>query len=149
MDQDRKEQQHRIHNREKSDAAKLAWKRHHSSYMRGTRKRERDMENKTFYSIAKDLDRLSEESIVTDNVFDKDLDLSFDTIAGGLSMGIHDNTISFSCSLNQTGSGSYALENDDPKKLYKSLAEDLQNIANMVDNEMHQIIAKYGLKSTK
>ena len=51
MDQERKEQQHRLRNREKSDASKIAWKKHHSSYMRGTRKRVRNMENTTFYTL--------------------------------------------------------------------------------------------------
>jgi len=149
-------QRHRLRNKDKSDAAKLAWKRHHQSYMTGTRKRERNMENKTFYSIAREIDSkltkdegLNEESIVRDNVFDKQLDLSFDTISGGLSFGIKEGTISFSCSLEETGSGSYALEQGDEESLYKSIKEDLQNICKMVDDEMRQLIAKYGLKSTK
>ena len=147
------EQKHRLHNREKSDAAKLAWKRHHSSYMTGVRKRGRNMENRTFYSLAKELDSkvesCNEESIIRDNVFDKQLDLSFNTISGGISFGIKNGTISFSCSLKETGSGSYALEQGNEETLYKQISEDLQNICNMVDDEMRQLIAKYGLKSTK
>ena len=156
MDQERKEQQHRLRNREKSDASKIAWKKHHSSYMRGTRKRVRDMENKTFYSLAKELDtRLSssmtEESILRDNEFENSLDLSFDTISGGISLGINkqENRISFSTSLNETGSGSYSIHNGNVADLYKQIADDLQNICDMVDKEMSQLIAKYGLKSTK
>lgn len=150
---DEEARQHRLRNREKSDAAKLAWKRHHQSYMTGTRKRERNMENKTFYSLAKELDSkvesCNEEAIVRDNVFDKQLDLSFDTISGGISLGIKEGTVSFSCSLEETGSGSYALEQGDEENLYKQIRDDLQNICKMVDDEMRQIIAKYGLKSTK
>lgn len=146
MDQDREAQRHRLTNRKKSDAAKLAWKRHHNSYMNGVRKRERDMENKTFYSLAKELD---EATKVRDNVFKKELDISFDTISGGISLGINNGTISFSCSLNETGSGSFALEAGHEETLYKSIAEDLFNICKMVDDEMKQLIAKYGLKSTK
>lgn len=146
MDQDREAQRHRLTNRKKSDAAKLAWKRHHNSYMNGVRKRERDMENKTFYSLAKELD---EATKVRDNVFKKELDISFDTISGGISLGINNGTISFSCSLNETGSGSFALEAGHEEALYKSISEDLFNICKMVDDEMKQLIAKYGLKSTK
>lgn len=146
-------QHHRITNRKKSDAAKLAWKRHHQSYMAGTRKRERDMENKTFYSLAKELDSkvesVNEESIVRDNVFEKQLDLSFDTISGGISMGVKNGTISFSCTLEETGSGSYALEQGDEEALYKRIAPELQNICKMVDDEMRKLLAQNGLKSTK
>lgn len=143
-------QKHRLLNRKKSDAAKIAWKKHHYSYMRANRQKERNMENKTFYSLAKELgDKLTEESIIRDNVFDKQLDLSFDTITGGFSMGIKDGVVSFSCSLQETGSGSYALQEGNIENLYNSLKEDLQNICKMVDDEMRQIIAKNGLKSTK
>lgn len=145
-----KEQKHRLHNREKSDAAKLAWKRHHSSYMSGTRKRERNMENRTFYNIAKDLDeKINECKIVRDNVFEKQFDLSFDTISGGISSGIKDGTVSFSCSLEETGSGSYKLQNGEEEALYNDLKESLQQICQMVDDEMKQLIARHGLKSTK
>lgn len=144
------EQKHRLHNREKSDAAKLAWKRHHSSYMSGTRKRERNMENRTFYNIAKDLDeKINECKIVRDNVFEKQFDLSFDTISGGISLGIKDGTVSFSCSLEETGSGSYKLQNGEEEALYNDLKESLQQICQMVDDEMKQLIARHGLKSTK
>lgn len=143
---DEQARKHRLTNRKKSDVAKLAWKRNHYSYMRGVRKRERDMENKTFYSLAKELD---EATKVRDNVFKKELDISFDTISGGISLGINNGTISFSCSLNETGSGSFALEAGHEEALYKSISEDLFNICKMVDDEMKQLIAKYGLKSTK
>jgi len=149
MDKDREEQQHRLHNRERSDAAKLAWKRHHSSYMSGTRKRERNMENKTFYSIAKEMDQVLESSIVRDNVFDKQLDLSFDTIAGGISFGIKDEKISFSCSSEETGSGSYALTNGNPESLYDDIKDQLKQICQHFDDEMKQLLAQHGLKSTK
>ena len=144
------ERKHRLHNKEKSDVAKIAWKRHHSSYMRGTRKRQRNMENRTFYNIAKEMDeKLNETKIVRDNVFDKQLDLSFDTISGGISLGIKNGTVSFSCSLEETGSGSYKLEQGDEEALYNDLKEELQRICQMVDDNMKQILAQHGLKSTK
>ena len=150
---DEEARQHRLRNKEKSDAAKLAWKRHHASYMTGTRKRGRNMDNRTFYSLAQELnsktESCNEESVMRDNDFQDKLSLSFDTISGGISMGIKDGRVSFSCSLEETGSGSYGLEQGNIEDLYKPLAEDLQNICKMVDNEMRQILAKYGLKSTK
>lgn len=147
---DEEERSHRLNNREKSDAAKLAWKRHHSSYMHGTRKRERNMENRTFYGIAKELDEaVNEATIQTDNVFDKQEVLSFDTISGGISFGIKNGIVSFSASLKESGSGSYKLENGNPEALYKELADELLQVCQMVDTEMKQILAKHGLKSTK
>lgn len=139
------ERKHRLHNKEKSDAAKIAWKRHHSSYMRGVRKKER----MNFYDLAKEMEKVNESKIVRDNVFDKQLDISFDTISGGISFGIKDGTVSFSCSLEETGSGSYALEQGDETALYNDIKEDLKQICQMVDDEMRQILAKHGLKSTK
>lgn len=155
---DEEARKHRLTNKQKSKSAELAWKRHHSSYMSGTRKRGRNMENKTLYSLAQELnsktqdtkdESLHEESIVRNNVFDKQLDLSFDTISGGISMGIKEGTISFSCSLEETGSGSYALEAGDEENLYKQIVPELQNICKMVDDEMRNLIARFGLKSTK
>ena len=130
MDQDREAQQHRLRNRQQSDAAKLAWKRHHSSYMRGTRKRERDMENKTFYSLAKVLDeKINEEKVVQNNVFDTHSEICFDTIAGGIAINVNsqEQTVSISVSFTKQGSGSYSLEQGDVEALYKPLTEDLQN----------------------
>lgn len=152
MDQDREAQQHRLRNRQKSDAAKLAWKRNHNSYMRGVRKRERDMENKTFYSLAKELDeKINEEKVVQNNVFHTHSEICFDTIAGGIAINVNsqEQTISISVSFTKQGSGSYALEQGKVESLYEPLTEDLQNICNRVDTEMKQVLAKYGLKSTK
>ena len=145
LNETEEEQKHRLHNREKSDAAKIAWKRYHSSYMRGVRKKER----MNFYDLAKEMEKVNESKIIRDNVFDKQLDISFDTISGGISFGIKDGTISFSCTLEETGSGSYALEQGDETALYNDIKEDLKQICQMVDDEMRQILAKHGLKSTK
>lgn len=154
MDNEREAQHHRLTNREKSDAAKLAWKRNHANYMKGTRKRTRDMENKTFLSVARELEAkteglINEESVMKDNVFDKEAKFSFDTISGGISMGIKNGRVSFSTSLEEVGSGSYALEQGGEEELFKSLSTDLQNICKMVDDHMKQLLAQYGLKSTK
>ena len=147
---------HRLTNKKKSKAAELAWKRNHQSYMTGTRKRERNMENKTLYSLAQDLDtrvskdeNLNEESIVKENPFDQESKFSFNTIAGSICMLINDGKVSFSCGLDETGSGSYGLENGNVEQFYKDLSQDLQMICDMVDKEMQQVLAKYGLKSTK
>ena len=74
MDKDREEQHRRLTEPHRSKATKLAWKKHHNSYMRGVRKRERDNMNKSFYDIAKQLECLMNEAETEkDNVFDLSL----------------------------------------------------------------------------
>ena len=150
------ERKHRLHNKEKSDAAKIAWKRHHSSYMRGTRKRQRNMENRTFYGIAKELEsKLTEAEISKDNVFEQNVVITFNNISGGISVGINkeNQTVSISCTLPEHGSGAYKLLNVQDEtalqNLYTNLKEDLLNLCNTFDQEIQQIISKNGLKSTK
>ena len=47
IDGDREALHHRLTNRKKSNAAKMAWKKHHSNYMRGVRNRQRDSLNQS------------------------------------------------------------------------------------------------------
>ena len=160
MDQDRKAQQHRLRNKEKSKAAKLAWKRHHDSYMRANRKKERDNMNKTFYSIAKELeecmDTLQEAKIQKDDIFDKTCEIILDGIAGGLAFKFDatDGTISFSTILSQAGGrGQYKLQNpadteEAYNKLYEDLKDELTYICNTVDDSIKQILAKHGFRET-
>ena len=147
------EQKHRLYNRDKSDATKLAWKRHHHSYMSGVRKRERDKMNKTLMDITKELNNaLSEAELKQDNVFDKSLTLTFNTLTGGIALSIDDKTknVSISTILGEHGSGNYALtQQQDFKILYDGLKEDLTNLCDTIDKEMEQILAKHGLRSTK
>ena len=151
-----KERHNRLTNKEKSYAAQKAWKRHHASYMRGTRERERNMENKTFYGIAKELEsRLTEAEVAKDNVFEQNALITFNNISGGISIGINkeDQTVSISCTLPEQGSGAYKLLNAQDEtalqNLYTNLKEDLLNLCNTFDQEIQQIISKNGLKSTK
>ena len=155
MDQDREAQHNRLTNNKKSQAARKAWKRHHASYMSGTRKRERNYMNKTFYGVAKEIEEaLSESRISRDNVFNMELTISFETISGGVSLKANDEdkTVSISCTLDETGSGAYGLTTGEPdaiKNVYNGLKDDLQNLCNNFDQEFQQLIAKYGLKPTK
>ena len=151
MDQDREEQKHRLHNRDKSDAAKLGWKRNHVNYTLGNRKKERENMNKSFYDICKEFD---ESEISKDNVFDTELNISLDNIAGGISMSINreNGNVSISTSLEQTGSGQYRLTQYDDetlKTLYNNMKNDLTELCKSFDEEIAQVLAKNGLRSTK
>ena len=150
-DDEEEARKHRIRNREKSDAAKLAWKRHHYSYSKANRKKERDNMTKDFYSVAK---ALQEATIQTDNVFELEAHIDLDNISGGIGLKIEkDGNVSISMLLNQSGSGNYKLVNATPnenyKNLYNSLLDDLKQLANTIDTEIQQIITKNGLSSTK
>lgn len=146
--------------RKKSQQGKIAWKRHHASYMRGTRERERNMENKTFYGMAKDLEaklesNVNEAQMTQDNVFDSKLEIVFENITGGIGLSVDDKTgsISISVVLKEIGSGNYKLANanstEDIKNVYTNIKQDLLNLCQNFDNEVKQVITRYGLKSTK
>lgn len=146
---------HRIRNRKKSDAAKLAWKRNHYSYMRAMRKRERDNMNKqkSFCDMYRDI-RLSEAELTKDNVFEKECEINLENIAGGLKLSINNENgnLSISTTLLDSGSGQYRLEsfnNEKLKELYEDMKEELIQLCNSFDNEIAQLVAKNGLKSTK
>ena len=144
----------------RSKAAKLAWKRHHDSYMRANRKKERDSMNKTFYTIAKELeecmDTLQEAKMQKDDIFDKTCEIVLDGISGGLSFKIDatDGTISFSTILSQAaGRGNYKLQtpanNEEAyNKLYEDLKDELTYICNTIDDSIKQILAKHGFRET-
>jgi hypothetical protein len=155
MDQDREAQQHRLQNKKKSNASKLAWKRNHGHYMTGVRKRERNEMNRSFYDVCKDMEEhLTEAEVTRDNVFESKLNISLDSIAGGISLSINkeNGNVSISTSLEQTGSGMYRLTDYDDatlKTLFSSIKNDLLELCKNFDNEINQIIAKNGLKSTK
>jgi len=155
MDQDRETQQHRLQNKKKSNASKLAWKRNHGHYMTGVRKRERKEMNRSFYDVCKDMEEhLTEAEVTRDNVFESKLNISLDSIAGGISLSINkeNGNVSISTSLEQTGSGMYRLTDYDDatlKTLFSSIKNDLLELCKNFDNEINQIIAKNGLKSTK
>lgn len=151
MDQDKKAQKHRLHNREKSDASKIAWKRKHAHYMTGIKKRERENMNKSFYDVCKEMD---EANIAKDNVFDTELEISLDNIAGGINLKINkeNGNVSISTALTQTGSGQYRLTDFDDetlKKLFGELKDELLELCQNFDEGIQQIIAKHGLNSTK
>lgn len=159
MNQEREEQKHRLTNKKKSNKSKLAWKRFHGHYVLGIKKRERNAMTTSFIKTCQELDEcvteaLNEAEVTRDNVFENKLDISLDSIAGGISLQINkeNGNVSISTSLEQTGSGMYKLTDWDDatlKTLYSSLKEDLLNLCKNFDEEINQLIAKNGLKSTK
>lgn len=155
MDNEREQLHNRLTNRDKSKQSKLAWKRHHASYMRGTRERERNTMNKTFYGVAKELEEKMQEAAMTqDNVIDNKLDITFEHVTGGLGMTIDETTkdVSISVQLQETGSGNYKSTTQSPeelKTLYNNLKGDLLSLCRNFDNEVLQLVNRYGLKPTK
>lgn len=152
---DREEQKHRLHNRDKSDATKIAWKRHHSSYMRGIRKRERNNMTSLYNELNQKIEAALGEALVDrDDVFDNQLEIKLENIAGGIAVSINKDTgnVSFSTSLNQSGSGMYGLANYDEqtlKQLQSELKADLLELCKTFDEGIIEIVNKHGLKSTK
>lgn len=155
--EDREEQHRRLTEPHRSKATKLAWKRHHNSYMQGVRKRERDNMNKSFYDVAKQLECLMNESeIEKDNVFELSADIIFNNVSGGVSFKINKDNgeVSFSTNMQEVGSGSYKLQSDIQtedayKQLYEDLKDELSSLCETFDTNIQQILAKHGLKSTK
>ena len=156
---DREAQHNRLTNHKSSKATKLAWKRHHDSFMRGIRKRERNKMNKTFYSISKELEEclssLKEAEQVKNDVFNLEYGLEFDKVSGGISFNINkeDGSVSISTSLNEGGRGSYKLVNppvDETgyKNLFEELKDEFQYIASTLDDSVKQILAKHGISET-
>ena len=159
MNNEKEEQSNRLTNKDKSNKAKLAWRKYHGHYVSGIKKRERNAMTTSFIKTCQELDEcvteaLNEAEVTRDNVFENKLDISLDSIAGGISLQINkeNGNVSISTSLEQTGSGMYKLTDWDDatlKTLYSSLKEDLLNLCKNFDEEINQLIAKNGLKSTK
>lgn len=159
MDKDREQLHNRLKNKDKSKQTELAWKRHHASYMRGARERSRNNMNKTFYGVAKELEEMmsneiDEAAMTQDNQIEDELDITFNNLTGGIGLDIDDKTgnVSISVQLKETGSGNYRAENTNPQELdnlYKNLKTDLLNLARNFDEEVQQLVTRYGLKSTK
>ena len=148
------EQRHRLRNKHKSNSAKLDWKRNHGNYMRGARERERQSMNRSFYDICKANEHLVEAQVSRNNVFKDKLAFGFDNIAGGIAVSINkDNgTLSISTSLEQTGNGQYGLTNFDDatlQALFSNIKNSLLDLCQNFDEEISQIMAQNGLKSTK
>lgn len=148
------EQRHRLRNKHKSNASKLAWKRNHGNYMKGVREKERKEMNRSFYDICKANEHLLEAQVSRNNVFKDKLAFGFDNIAGGIAVSINkDNgTLSISTSLEQTGNGQYGLTNYDDatlQALFSNIKNSLLDLCQTFDEEISQIMAQNGLKSTK
>lgn len=92
-------QKHRLRNKKKSNATKLAWKRKHGNYMRGVRERERK-EAKSFYKALKekeeikmDIKKLNESITEALAELESGIDVSGDTVEFGLKKDEYDNYI--------------------------------------------------------
>ena len=153
---DREQQSRRLRNPHRSKGSKIGWKRHRDSYMRANRRKERDNMNKTFISVARDLEEalgIDEAKILKYDIFDYKFEVLFDNISGGLSFSIKDGNISFSTLLNENGHGNYKLEtppqNEEAyKELYNDLKDELQTIASSLDESFKSILSKHGLRET-
>ena len=99
----------------------------------------------------KELEELEEAQLERDNGFEQTFDISFKWLSGGISLLAKDETVSISTSLEETGTGSFKLSNEEPisESLYNSLKEDFLNICKNFDDEVQQILTKNGLKSTR
>ena len=156
MDTEREPQHRRLTEPHRSKAAKLAWKRHHSSYMRANRKKERDNMNKSFYSISKELEesikQLEEAKVEKEDIFDFNCQIVLSNMSGGISFAINKETgeVSLSTALLEDGRGNYRIQNfkdaGSLEGLYEELKDDIEQLANTIDQSLTQIIAKHGLR---
>lgn len=156
IDNEREAQHRRITEPKRSKASKLAWKRHHNSYMMANRKKERDCMNKSFYNISKELEEamtgLNEAQVEKDDIFDLNCDISLSNISGGLSFSINKDNgeVSISTSMIEGGHGNYRLEvmpqEEALKGIYDELKDDLEQLAKTIDQSINQIVAKHGLR---
>lgn len=161
INESEEEQLHnRLTNNKRSKATEKAWKKYHGSYMRGARKRSRNMENKTFYGMAKDLEaklenKIDEAQITGEGPNGTDINIRFENITGGLSLSMNKNTgyISISVSLGELGNGNYRVANstspEDAAEVCKNIKDELLSLCSNFDDEIKQLITRYGLKSTK
>ena len=157
LNEDNEDEQlhNRLTNKKKSKESELAWKRHHASYMRGARERSRNTMNKTFYGVAKEIEGvLSEAAMTQDNEIDKQLDITFEHLSGGVGLTIDDqnNDVSISVQLKETGAGNYKAIVGDPQELnnlFQNLKTDILSLCRNFDDEIAQLVNRYGLKSTK
>ena len=152
--EDRESQHNRLTEPHRSMAAKIAWKRHHSSYARANRKKERDSMNKTFYGISKELGEMLNEEVTKDDMFNLECQVAFDTISGAVGISINkDNAnVSLSTNLLEKGHGNYKLETTPEtdevyKRLYEDLKDEFETLCSSFDTNVKQILAKHGLRT--
>lgn len=161
MDSERETLHNRLTNKHRSHASELAWKRHHGKYMQGMRKRQRD-NLRSIYDLDKDesmdIEELNrqfrEATIEKDNVFEKTEVISFENLAGGITLSVgDDNIVNLTTSLEKSGCGSYksSVELDDAglQSLYSEFKDELKMVCDNLDKEIQQLLAKHGLKPTE
>ena len=152
----------RLVNQKRSQASKLAWKKHHNSYRRGMKKRSRNMDRnlydtRSIKDIINDLkEALSEAEIERNNQFDLETDIRFSALPGGIKTTVdtENNTVGLTLFLDeQGGQGNYRLKNDLSddvgfENLQENLKNDLKLAMDSFDESITQIINKYGLLPT-
>jgi cytochrome P450 len=148
-------QHNRLTQAHRSMGAKKGWMRHRSSYSRANRKKERDSMNKSFRNIMQEAKALINEEITKDDVFELNCEISFKTISGAIGVKVdkEDGNISLSTALIEKGNGNYKLEvapstQDAYKQVYENLKDDINTLCANFDNEINQVLIRYGLKPT-
>lgn len=152
----------RLVNQKRSQASKLAWKKHHNSYRRGIKKRSRNMDRELYNTrnikdIISDLkEALNEAEIERNNQFNLESDIRFSALPGGVKTSINteNNTVGLTLFLDDRGGqGNYRLKNDLSddvgfENLHENVMEDLKLAMDSFDQSIAQIINKYGLLPT-
>ena len=152
----------RLVNQRRSQASKLAWKKHHNSYRRGINKRSRNMDRgiydtKNIKAIIADLkEALQEAKIERNNQFELQTDIRFAALPGGVKTSINreDNTVGLTLFLDELGGqGAYKLKNeinDDIgfENLNQNIMNDLKLAMDSFDQAIAEIVNKYGLLPT-
>jgi hypothetical protein len=139
----------------RSMGAKKGWMRHRSSYSRANRKKERESMTKSFRNIMQEAQSLINEEVIKDDVFSLEGQISFATISGavGIKVDKEDGNISLSTVLLEKGNGNYKLEvapstQDAYKQVYENLKDDINTLCASFDNELNQVLVRYGIKPT-
>ena len=152
----------RLVNQKRSQASKIAWKKHHNSYRRGINKRSRNMERglydtRSIKDIVGELKEcLNEAEVERNNQFEFETDIRFASLPGGVKTSINkdDSSIGLTLFLDENGGqGRYQMKNEIQDELgYENLQEnlmtDLKTAMDSFDQAIAQIINKYGLLPT-
>lgn len=105
-------------------------------------------------NLTKTLKTFNEAKVDQDNVFENELKISLENLAGGIALTINkeNGNVSITTILDPSGSGMYRLTdfNDETlKTLFSNLKNDLKEICQSFDEEINLLMSKNGLKSTK
>lgn len=152
MEQDQKA---RIFNPRKSRAAKMAWKTNRHHYNRANRKRERvnaNMENNSSTLIRDLKNAIREANVDNLNSFKLSGLIDFDSISGGITYKINEETNTFSISFILDESkveNDYKFETNinalDAKQIFNTIGDELLELCRSFDESLNGILIKHGL----